>query len=77
MAQAGLVPVAERRLALAARAKARALLSRSLMQRSHHDSTVHHHDSTVPGWMAVGEEVWRATGVIYLIQPIFPQSPRP
>lgn len=44
MADAALAPVAERRLALAARAKARALLSGSLMQRSHHDSNVHHYD---------------------------------
>ena len=64
MAEAGIAPVAERRLALAARllAKARALPEDDPLRRVA-EAKIKPRLSTVTGWRTVGEEVWHATGV--------------
>ena len=64
MAEAGLAPLAERRLALAARllAKARALPEDDPLRRIA-EAEVPSRLSAVTGWRTVGEEGWRASGV--------------
>ena len=78
LAEAGIAPVAERRLALAARllAKARAL-PREDPPRRVAEAIVRPRLNTVTGWRTVGEEVWRATGVTSPIKPLLLQPAQP
>ena len=71
LAQAGIAPVAERRLTLTARllAKARALPEDDPLRRVA-EANVRPRLSTVSSWRTVGQEVWRATGVTSPIEPL-------
>ena len=73
MAEAGLAPVAERRLALAARllAKARALPEGDPL-RAVAEREVPARLSSVTGWRQIGEEIWRAAGIAPPIEPLLP-----
>ena len=78
MAEAGLAPVAERRLALAARllAKARALPEDDPL-REVADREASTRLRAVTGWRCVGEEVWRAADISPPIEPILVQPDPP
>ena len=78
MAEAGLAPVAERRLALAARllAKARALPEGDPLRRVA-EASAPSRLSTVTGWRTLGSEVWRAAGVEAPIEEALPPPDPP
>ena len=74
MAEAGLAPVAERRLALATRllTKARALPEDDPL-RVVAEARAPARLSSVTGWRSVGEEIWRAAGIAPPVEPFLPQ----
>ena len=78
MAEAGLAPVAERRLALAARLLAKACaLPEDDPLRAIAEARVSARLSAVTGWRSVGEEIWRAAGITPPIEPLLPQPEPP
>ena len=78
MAEAGLAPVADRRLSLAGRflAKARSLPATDPL-RTVADTTVNRRLTSITGWRDLGEEAWRLAGMVYPIEPAPPLRPPP